>query len=95
MYDPDLADPYEYAKKGSSDVWRSQILRQDFGKDRNFVKAFLDFCWDENGDRRIGDTKLRTQLIPALRSWTSNASYEHLTYDECLELITDRSAIEI
>ena len=32
MYDPSDADPYKYARLGASDVWRSHILRQDFGR---------------------------------------------------------------
>ncbi|MBY6151659.1 hypothetical protein KUV47_00410 [Vannielia litorea] len=95
MYDPSLDDPYEYAKRGSSDVWRSHILRQDFGKDVAFVRAFLDSCWDKQGNRVLSDTKIRQQLIPALRSWTSNATYSHLTYDECIALVTERAEAEI
>jgi hypothetical protein len=32
MFDANLSDPFHYAKLGSSDVWRSHILRQDFGR---------------------------------------------------------------
>jgi hypothetical protein len=95
MFDGALEDPYEYAKRGTSDVWRSHILRQDFGKDVNFVRAFLDSCWDKQGSRILSDTKLRQRLIPALRSWTSNATYSHLTYDECIALIQERAEAEI
>ena len=87
MYDKDEVDPYKYAKKGSSDVWRSHILRQDFGRDREFVKAFLDTIYDESGATVIGTSELRTKLIPALRAWTSNATFTHLSYSECLHLI--------
>lgn len=95
MYDQTLDDPYEYAKRGTSDVWRSHILRQDFGKDANFVRAFLDSCWDKQGNRVLSDTKIRQQLIPALRSWTSNATYSHLTYEECMALVKERAEAEI
>ncbi len=95
MFDQNLDDPYEYAKRGTSDVWRSHILRQDFGKDANFVRAFLDSCWDRQGNRILSDTKIRQQLIPALRSWNSNATYSHLTYKECMSLIEERAEAEI
>jgi hypothetical protein len=87
MFEPNSVDPYYYAKKGSSDVWRSHILRQEFGKDKNFVKAFLDTIYDESGTTKVGTQELRTELIPALRVWSSNATYSHLTYKENFELI--------
>ena len=87
MYEPTDADPYKYAKMGASDVWRSHILRQDFGRDREFVKAFLDTIYDASGKTVIGTTEMRTKLIPALRAWTSSASFSHLSYNENLELI--------
>ena len=87
MIDPSLEDPYKYAKKGASDIWRSQILRQDFGQDREFVKAFLDTVYDDSGKTIIASKELRKQLIPEIRIWTSTASFAHLTYEENLQLL--------
>ena len=87
MYDAKAEDPYHYARLGSSDVWRSHILRQDFGRDREFVKAFLDTVHDENGRVQVGTLELRTKVIPALRAWTSGSTFSHLSYRECMELI--------
>jgi hypothetical protein len=87
MYDPEQKDPYRYSKVGSSDVWRSHILRQEFGRDREFVKAFLDTIYDQNGTVLVGTRELRTKLIPALRAWTSNSTFSHLSYEENLRLI--------
>ena len=87
MYDPSDADPYKYARLGASDVWRSHILRQDFGRDREFVKAFLDTVYNSSGKVVISTNEMRTKLIPALRAWTSSASFSHLSYNENLELI--------
>lgn len=87
MFDTSLNDPYKYARKGSSDVWRSHILRQDFGRDREFVKAFLDTVYDDSGRTVIGTTELRQSLIPSLRAWSSTATFSHLSYSENLELI--------
>lgn len=87
MYDANLPDPFHYAKLGSSDVWRSHILRQDFGRDREFVKAFLDTVYDQEGQTRIGTQELRNKLIPALRAWTSSSTFSHLSYTENLALI--------
>ncbi|WP_025770161.1 DUF6339 family protein [Thioalkalivibrio sp. HK1] len=87
MYDPSLDDPYHYAKLGSGDVWRSHILRQEFGSDREFVKAFLDTIYNESGKDVIGTDDLRAQLIPEIREWTSSASFSHLSYEENKELL--------
>lgn len=92
MYEPELTDPYRYAKLGSSDVWRSHILRQDFGRDREFVKALLDTIYDTSGRTLVGTDELRTQLIPAIRAWTSNSTFSHLTYKENVELIQNLRA---
>jgi hypothetical protein len=87
MYDETLPDPYGYAQKGASDVWRSHILRQEFGRDLNFRKAFLDYLVDSDGRTKVSSTKLRQKVIPALRAWTSGGTFSHLTYDECSDLI--------
>lgn len=88
MYDPKRADPYEYAKRGTGDVWRSHILRTDLGKDRTFVEAFLDFNFAPDGTRHISDTELRAKLIPGLRAWASMGTFTHLSYKECTDIIT-------
>lgn len=83
MFDPSLPEPYEYAKKGLSDLWRSHILRTEFGKDREFVKAFLDVI-DENS---ISSKQTRISLIPAIRAYTSNAAFSHLNYEDCKKIL--------
>jgi hypothetical protein len=89
MHDPTLSDPYESAKKGTADVWRSHILRQDWGKDQTMVRAFLDFNFASDGKRLIPDPDLREILIPGLRFWTSKGSFSHLSYEECTDLIKE------
>ena len=88
MYDPSKTDPYHYAKLGGSDIWRSHILRQDFGRDREFIKAFLDILHDKDGKQKIGTKDLREKLIPGIRSWTSSGSFSHLSYEESYALIS-------
>ena len=87
MFEPKLSDPYHYAQKGASDVWRSHIFRQEFGRDRNFVKAFLDVLVDDTGKSKVSSQSLRQDVIPAVRAWTSNATFSHLSYAECKDLI--------
>ena len=87
MWEKNAIDPYKYARIGSSEIWRSHILRVELGKDREFVKAFLDTLYDSNGEIQIPTKELRTKLIPSLRAWASSASFSHLSYDENLKLI--------
>ena len=87
MFEPDASDPYQYVKKGATDMWRSHILRQEFGRDKEFVKAFLDTVYDEQGKTVVGTSELRKELIPAIRAWTSGGLFSHLSYKENLELL--------
>ena len=87
MHESGRDDPYYYAKKGASDVWRSHILRTDFGRDKEAVKAFLDIVYDDSGKAVIGSSALRKTVIPALRAWGAGASFSHLSYEEVFGLI--------
>jgi hypothetical protein len=83
MYDPNLSDPYRYAKIGSSDNWRSHILRVEPGYDREFVKAFLDIV----EEKKINADEMRNVVIPSLRAWSSNAGFFALDYESAKKLI--------
>ena len=87
MYDESLDDPYMYAKRGTTELWRSHILRQDFGRDKEFTKAFIDTVYDSDNRTKVSLQPLRQQLIPAIRAWSSKASFSHLSYDESRELL--------
>lgn len=89
MYDESLDDPYHYAKLGGSEIWRSHILRQDFGRDAEFIKAFLDVLYDDSGRITMPTAELRKQFIPAVRAWTSNSTFSHLSYNQCKELLIE------
>ena len=88
LYDSTKPNPYEYSVRGSTDFWRSHVLRQDFSQDPEFVKAFIDSVYDEDDRPIVATNQLRTQLIPALRAWSANASFSHLSYEESLSLIS-------
>ena len=74
MHDPKCDDLYEYAKRGTGDFWRSHILRTDLGKDRTFVRAFLDFNFDADGTRKISD-KASREFDSGLRAWASMETF--------------------
>ena len=95
MVDDALPDPYLYAKKGSSDFWRSHVFRQEFGRDREFVKAFIDTVYSPDGATKVGTNELRKKLIPALRAWTSGATFAHLSYEQSFELIQQLRAEDL
>jgi len=83
MYDQSLADPYEFAKKGAVDNWRSHILRVEQGFDQEFVKAFFVVV-DED---KIKAPDIRNKLIPAIKIWQSNAGFFSLSYEEAKTLL--------
>jgi len=83
MFDSSLEDPYHYAKIGSSDNWRSHILRVEPGYDREFVKAFLDVVEEQ----KINAEEMRNLVIPSLRAWSSNAGFFALDYEAAKKLI--------
>lgn len=87
MIEPTLPNPYKYAEKGGSEIWRSHLLRVEFGRDREFVKALLDTAYDDDNKTLVGANEMRKKLVPALRTWTSSASFSNLNYEECFELI--------
>jgi hypothetical protein len=88
MYNPESPDPYKYARMGTGDFWRSHVLRQDFGKDRTFVEAFLDFNFTSDGTRNISDAQLRKKLIPGVRAWCSMATFSHLSHGEITAILS-------
>ena len=95
MYDSELSDPYRYAVLGSADVWRSHILRKEYGRDREFVKALLDTIYDSEGRTVVGTQELRKKVIHALSAWTSSSTFAHLSYSECIELIATLRSEEV
>ena len=56
-FDSNRDDPYELAKLGDQDFWRSHVLRVRFGACRSLVKALVEFQYP---DGSAGKARLKT-----------------------------------
>ena len=87
-YDPDRRDPYELARRGDQDFWRSHVLRQGYGRCRELVKALVIYQFSNSAQH--GPT-LRTdelrELAKRLRRIQANVMFECLDRDAALELV--------
>lgn len=89
-YDPRREDPYELAYRGDQDLWRSHILRQEYGHVRKLSMALLCFQYpDESPETRtVSNDEIRL-IAKELRRRHANLAYELLSDVDAEELIRD------
>ena len=87
-YDEDRKNRYELAQLGDIDFWRSHILRQEYGRDRNFVKALLIILFHEK-KYSFSIKTIRQELVPQIRSWYATGSFTHLNHNDCYEVVCE------
>jgi hypothetical protein len=87
-FEPSADDPYALARRGDVDIWRSHIIRQEYGRTRNMALALLRFQYptDAPGPGKIKINHLR-ELAKRLRVVDANTAYEVLNNEELDELI--------
>lgn len=87
-YDPALDDPYRMARRGDVDIWRSHIIRQEYGRCRNMALALLGFQYptDDPGAGKLRISHLR-ELVKRLRVMDANIAYEVMDEPSLQELI--------
>jgi hypothetical protein len=85
-YDPDEADPYRLARKGDVDIWRSHIIRQEYGRFRPLARALVEYQNPDKGKNPLSTEQLRA-LAKRLRIVDASISYELLTLDQVKEII--------
>jgi hypothetical protein len=93
-------DPYELAKSGDQDLWRSHLLRQNYANARNIVRSLLKL---QAGRLRVesktakrlasGDepTGIR-MLAKRLKRLRANVIFEYLTIPQADALVFELSA---
>jgi hypothetical protein len=88
-YDAERADPYELARVGDQDFWRSHIIRQGYGRCREFVKALVlyQFPDDAEGRPTLTTQEIR-ELAKRLRRMHANVVFECLSRQAAYELIS-------
>ena len=98
-FEPTADDPYALARRGDVDIWRSHIIRQEYGRSRNMALALLRFQYptDTTGPGKLKIKHLR-ELVKRLRVVDANTSYEvlkNIDLDELIKKNADEAAAKL
>ena len=89
-YSPELADPYELAKVGDIDFWRSHIFRQSYADARVFARALINFQFPLASQRKahlsIDDIRA---LVKRLKKARTNLQFELMPPDRASRFIQE------
>lgn len=82
-YDPRREDPYELARRGDQDFWRSHVLRQSYGNCRQVVRALVRFQFPDRTENQ-GTLKVEEirELAKRLCRLHANLMFEYLDEEE-------------
>jgi hypothetical protein len=69
-YDPKRKDPYELARRGDQDFWRSHVFRQSYGRCRTLVRALILYQFPEKTMKSVNWLSDSGFSMPI---WYSNA----------------------
>ena len=89
-------DPYDVARRGDMDIWRSHILRQEFGRCRKLARALV--CYQYPAGRAASRRgRLRVQhlrdLAKRLRILHASVSFEILDYDAVYAIVENQATL--
>lgn len=88
-YDPTRSDPYELARRGDQDFWRSHVFRTAYGRCRSLVRSLILYQFPDGSSR---EPTLRTieirELAKRLRRLHANIFYEYLDTDSAYKLVS-------
>jgi len=85
-------DPYELARTGDQDLWRSHIIRQGYANARTITKALLRLQAGRLRAKRLNIDGIR-ELAKRLRRLRANVVFEYLTAEQAESLIIELSTI--
>lgn len=87
-YDPGRADPYELARRGDQDFWRSHVFRQGYGRCRELVRALVLYQFPDGsgGAPTLKIDEIR-ELAKRLRRMHANVLFECLTREAAYDLV--------
>jgi len=87
-YDPTRPDPYELARRGDQDFWRSHVFRQGYGRCRSLVRALIRYQFpDGSGSNPSLKTDEIRELAKRLRRLHPNVILEYLDEGTAYEVI--------
>lgn len=87
-YDPARSDPYDLARRGDQDFWRSHVFRQGYGRCRSLVRALILYQFPDSaaGNPSLNTDEIR-ELAKRLRRLHPNVFFEYLDENTAYELI--------
>lgn len=87
-YEHGAKDPYELARFGDIDFWRSHLFRQGYGDVRTFARALLEFQFPAQDKRkpRLKIVQIR-DLAKQLKRARSNLMFEVMTTARAAQFI--------
>ncbi|GIW91341.1 MAG: hypothetical protein KatS3mg109_1773 [Pirellulaceae bacterium] len=87
-YDPSRSDPYELARRGDQDFWRSHVFRQGYGRCRSLVRALIRYQFPDGPDERptLKIDQIR-ELAKRLRRLHPNVIFEYLDEAAAYQLV--------
>ncbi len=90
VYDPARDDPFELAQRGDQDLWRSHILRTEYGQVPSLAKALLLFQYpDAHPENAKVTTAVIREIAKELRRRQATTAFELLSFEEARELVED------
>ncbi|MFP4542327.1 MAG: DUF6339 family protein [Opitutales bacterium] len=90
-HDPALADPYELARYGDIDFWRSHVFRQMSTETGPLLAAFIRFQHPEgpDGKKRLTQDEIRA-LVKYMRRAAANMLVETLDEQEAARFVEEQ-----
>jgi len=89
FYDETADDPYDIARRGYIDLWRSHILRQDYGASRTMSRALIEYLFPGKAQISGHDKTLVRELPKLVRAQNAVTAFELLSLDECKNLLEE------
>jgi hypothetical protein len=88
-FDAASSDPYRIARKGDIDIWRSHIIRTEYGRCKPVAHALVNYQYPDDTSGKPLSVKELRELAKKLRIADASISYELLDGDAIRELIED------
>lgn len=89
-YDEGRDDPYELALRGDQDLWRSHILRTEYGQIPQVARGLLLFQYpDDHPKKPRVSTKIIREMAKELRRRQAMEAYELMDEDQVQALLNE------
>lgn len=88
-YSEESDDRYSVARRGDMDIWRSHILRQEFGRCGNVARALVCYQYPATHTGRRGRLRVQhlRELAKRLRILHASMAFELLSYEGAFQMV--------